>query len=200
MMWPLTRRVPVTQAANIDEFDRPLVTALVANAGGLSFGQEPISSRHGVGAVTRVLIGETRDRLEWLEQATITLGAEVTYMPIRPSAAAEVRAQVQKGIDDGLAGIAHAADQARAAEAIRTGTQSTGRPDIDRELRRIVDESQDLRRRTLDRDLNLARLYIGGHPIDPALPEARSVDRQRSAELRDEYVLMHGGEPKIWPF
>ena len=56
-----------------------------------------------------------------------------------------------------------------------------------------------LRRRCLDRDLELADRYVTHGSVDRAVITERAADRRRYEELRDEYLLMNGGEPTTWP-
>ena len=85
-MWGVTRRAPMTRAVTIPEYDRPLVTALViAKSPRLAFGRAAVHPHHGMGAVAKVIVGNSSDDLEWLEAATTALGAQVIYLPIRRS-------------------------------------------------------------------------------------------------------------------
>ena len=62
-----------------------------------------------------------------------------------------------------------------------------------------MDEGRRPRRRCLDRDLELTKQYLTHGSVDQAVITARAADHRRSEELRDEYLLMNGGEPATWP-
>lgn len=201
-MWKLTRRrTLVTRVAAIPEFDLPLITALIlAKAPGLALGHEGISPHHGLGSIARFIIGTSSDELEWLEAANTALGGQAVFMPIRRANRSTVDLEAKVALTDSLADVAHAFQQAAEGDAILAGERSTGRPDTDRELRRIVDEGRGVRRRSLDRDFLIAQRYAADHTIDQAAVTDRAADRRRYEELRDEYELMNGGAPTTWPF
>ena len=60
-------------------------------------------------------------------------------------------------------------------------------------------EGRTLRRRCLDRDLELTDQYVTHGSVDQAIVTELAADRRRYEELRDEYLLMNGGEPTTWP-
>ena len=65
-MWGVTRRAPMTRAVNIPEYDRPLVTALVmAKSPRLALGRAAVHPHHGLGAVAKVIVGNSSEDLEW---------------------------------------------------------------------------------------------------------------------------------------
>ncbi len=201
-MWGFTRRrAPVTRAAGIPEYDRYLLTALAATKSpSLAFGPTTIASHMGFGAVMRTIVGSSSADLEWLEAATTALGGDVVYMPIRRGDGRTTEREAAIGLADGLVDVAHAIEQAKEGDEILAGDRTTGQPDTDRELQRIVGEGRSIRRRTLDRDAQLVEQYVTGHGVDAALISERAADRRRYEELRDEYHLMNGGEPATWPF
>ncbi len=201
-MWGFTRhRAPVTRAAGIPEYDRSLVTTLVATkTPRLTLGRTAIASHLDFGAVTRVIVGSSNEDLQWLEAATTALGGEVVYMAIRRGDARTTGQEVAAGLADGMVDVAHAIAQAKEADAILAGDRTTGQPDTDRELQRIVGEGRSIRRRALDRDSQLIQRYVTDHSVDAALISERAADRRRYDELRDEYQLMNGAAPGTWPF
>jgi len=149
----------MTCAVNIPEYDRPLVTALVmAKSPRLALGRAAVHPHHGLGAVAKVIVGNSSDDLEWLEAATTALGAQVFYLPIRRSDNRTAGERDRRlAMADAMSDVAHADEQAKAADAILAGE---GQQATDRELRRIVGEGRMLRRRCLDRDLELADRYL----------------------------------------
>ena len=200
-MWRLTRRTAVTRVAMIPEFDRPIVTALIAaKSPRLALGRAAVQSHHGLGAVAIVVVGISNDDLAWLEGATVALDTQVTYLPIRRSDSRTAEREIEFALADSLTGVAYARKQAEEAEAILAGERATNQPATDRELRRIVGEGQMIRRRGIDRDLLLADKYVTHGSIDQTAITERAADRQRYEEVRDEYQLMNGGEPAVWPF
>lgn len=201
-MWGFTRhRASVTRAASVPEYDRSLVATLVATKPPrLAFGRTAIASHMGFGAVMGTIVGSSSEDLEWLEAATTALGGEVVYMPIRRGDGRITEHEVAAGLADGMVDVAHAIDQGKEADAILAGDRTTGQPDTDRELRRIVGEGRSIRGRALDRDAQLVERYVTDHSVDAALIGERAADRRRYDELRDEYQLMNGGVPATWPF
>lgn len=196
-MWGVTRRAPMTRAVTIPEYDRPLVTALVmAKSPRLALGRAAVHPHHGLGAVAKVIVGHSSDDLEWLEAATTALGAQVIYLPIRRSDNRTAERERQLAMADAMSDVAYADEQAKAADAIIAGVSQHA---TDRELRRIVGEGRTLRRRCLDRDLELTDQYVTHGSVDQAIVTERAADRRRYEELRDEYLLMNGGEPTTWP-
>ena len=196
-MWEVTRRAPMTRAVTIPEYDRPLGTALVmAKSPRLALGRAAVHPHHGLGAVAKVIVGNSSDDLEWLEAATAALGAQVTYMPIRRSDNRTAERERQLAMADAMSDVAYADEQAKAADAIIAGVSQHA---TDRELRRIVGEGRTLRRRCLDRDLELVDQYVTHGSVDQAIVTERAADRRRYEELRDEYLLMNGAEPTTWP-
>lgn len=145
-MWGFTRhRAPVTRAAGISEYDRSLVTTLVATkTPRLTLGRTAIASHLGFGAVTRVIVGSSSEDLQWLEAATTALGGEVMYMAIRRGDARTAGQEVAAGLADGMVDVTHAIEQAKEADAILAGDRTTGQPDTDRELQRIVGEGRSI--------------------------------------------------------
>ena len=148
------------------------------------------------GSGRQVIVGNSSDDLEWLEAATTALGAQVTYLPIRRSDNRTAERERQLAMADAMSDVAYADEQATAADAIIAGVSQHA---TDRELRRIVGEGRMLRRRGLDRDLELADRYVTHGWVDQAIVTERAADRRRYEELRDEYLLMNGGEPTTWP-
>jgi len=196
-MWGVTRRAPMTCAVNIPEYDRPLVTALVmAKSPRLALGRAAVHPHHGLGAVTKIIVGISSDDLEWLEAATTSLAARVAYMPIRRSDNRTAERERQLAMADAMSDVTYADEQAKAADAIIAGVSQHS---ADRELRQIVGEGRTLRRRCLDRDLKLADQYVTHGSVDQAIITERAADRRRYEELRDEYLLMNGGEPTVSP-
>ena len=64
-MWGVTRRASMTRAVTIPEYDRPLVTALViAKSPRLALGRADVHPHHGLGAVAKVIVGNSSDDLE----------------------------------------------------------------------------------------------------------------------------------------
>ena len=149
-----------------------------------------------LGAVAKVIVGNSSDDLEWLEAATTALGAQVIYMPIRRSDNRTAERELELAMADAMSDVAYADEQATAADAIIAGVSQHA---TDRELRRIVGEGRTLRRRGLDRDLELVDQYVTHGSVDQAIVTERAADRRRYEELRDEYLLMNGGEPTTWP-
>ena len=131
-----------------------------------------------------------------LEAATTALGAQVIYLPIRRSDNRTAERERQLAMADAMSDVAYADEQAKAADAIIAGVSQHA---TDRELRRIVGEGRTLRRRGLDRDLELTDQYVTHGSVDQAIVTERAADRRRYEELRDEYLLMNGGEPTTWP-
>ena len=157
-MWGVTRRAPMTRAVSIPEYDRPLVTALVmARSPRLAFGRVVVHPHHGLGGVARIIVGTSGDDLAWLEAATTALGAQVSYLPIRRSDHRTAAGDLRLAGTDAVSDVAYADEQAKAAQAILAGASQHA---ADRELRRIVGEGRMLRRRCLDRDLELADRYL----------------------------------------
>ena len=144
----------------------------------------------------RSSLGNSSDDLEWLEAATTALGAQVIYMAIRRSDNRTAERERQLAMADAMSDVAYADEQAKAADAIIAGVSQHA---TDRELRRIVGEGRTLRRRGLDRDLELTDQYVTHGSVDQAIVTERAADRRRYEELRDEYLLMNGGEPTTWP-
>src|SRR5664280_1580286 len=118
-MWGVTRRAPMTRAVNSPEYDRPLVTALVmAKSPRLALGRAAVHPHHGLGAVAKVIVGNSSDDMEWLEAATTALGAQVIYMPIRRSDNRTAERERQLAMADAMSDVAYADEQAKAADAI----------------------------------------------------------------------------------
>ena len=123
----------------------------------LAFGRAVLHPHHGLGAVARIIIGNSSDDLEWLEAATTALRTQVTYLPIRRSDHRTAARDRRLAGTDAVSDVAYADEQAKAAQAILAGASQHA---ADRELRRIVGEGRMLRRRCLDRDLELADRYL----------------------------------------
>lgn len=195
------RRTSVTRLAAITEYDRPLVTALVAaKSTALSFGRENVRSDQGLGAIAITIIGTSSDELTWLEQATVALGGHVHYTPIRRADRRAVELETKLSLADAMANVGSAMQLSAEEDAILRVERSTGRPDPDRALRSIVEQGRAVRRRALERDMRLAAQYVAHQHIDQIAVLDRAADRRRFDELLDEYQLMNGGEPAIWPF
>ena len=112
-MWGVTRRAPMTRAVNIPEYDRPLVTALVmAKSPRLALGRAAVHPHHGLGAVAKVIVGNSIDDLEWLEAATTALGAQVIYLPVRRSDNRTAERELELAMADAMCrlhGVGHGA-------------------------------------------------------------------------------------------
>lgn len=201
-MWGLGRRSkPVTRAALITEYDRSLVTTLVVKRSpALWLGRSVIRADQGHGVVVRTIAGRDRDDLEWLETAVGVLGGQVEFMPIRQVEGEGLDRDADVAVSDGVLEVAYAAEMAAEGDAILSGERRTGSAEVDDARRRIVQQGRAIRRRALDRDRLLVSQYSAFGEVDQTALSDRRADARRYTELRDEYELMNGGDPGIWPF
>lgn len=195
------RSKPVTRAVMIKEYDRSLVTTLVVKKSpALWLGPSSIRPDHGHGVVIRTIAGRSREDLEWLEAAVGALGGQVEFMPIRQAETRNLDRDAELAVSDGMVEVAHAAEMAAEGDAVLNSERLTGRAEVDDALRRIVQEGRAVRRRALDRDKQLVSQYLSFAQVEHAALLERRGDGRRYDELRDEYELMRGEHPDIWPF
>jgi hypothetical protein len=194
-----------SRAGAVPRFDLGLVTMWIADGAGEQqrVRMAPTFAPTGQDLVDfdPIVFSGPKRELQRLEDAMAWLGAEIVFMPIRKADRDELAARHTRTAAVSAARLAAAVDTAELADEIISGRRATGSVEVDAELQRIVTAGREVLRRCLDRDHRMVELYYSAGTTAPgAMQQERNRDRQRLAELRDEYELMNGGYPQLWPF